>query len=271
MPELPEVETVRRVLEPHLLQKTVRAVHIYCGQVIAAPAPEEFAACLAGQKVEAFSRRGKFLRLCFAGGAFLTIHLRMTGCLTLEAAEAPLAGHTHIALSLDDGMQLRYVDVRRLGKLWFTPAGGKDVSGADKLGIEPFGGLTAAYLRAFGGGRRPVKALLLDQRAVAGIGNIYSDEILFSCGIRPDRPCCTLTDAEWEKLAAVIPERLEYFIEKNSISFADYAAGGGKDYRNTPFLQVYGRGGQPCPDCGAPLARIVLGGRSSVFCPHCQK
>ena len=107
--------------------------------------------------------------------------------------------------------------------------------------------------------------------AVAGIGNIYSDEILFSCGIRPGRPCCTLTDAEWEKLAAAIPERLEYFIEKNSISFAEYAAGGGKDYRNTPFLQVYGRGGEPCPGCGAPLARIVLGGRSSVFCPHCQK
>ena len=118
---------------------------------------------------------------------------------------------------------------------------------------------------------RGVKALLLDQRAVAGIGNIYSDEILFSCGIRPSRPCRSLTDAEWEKLAAAIQERLEYFIEKNSISFADYAAGGGKDYRNTPFLQVYGRGGEPCPGCGAPLARIVLGGRSSVFCPHCQK
>ena len=113
--------------------------------------------------------------------------------------------------------------------------------------------------------------MLLDQSIVAGIGNIYSDEILFAAGIRPDRPCDTLTDGEFERLAAVIPERLNYFIGKNAISFDEYVLSKGKDYRNTPYLQVYGKGGEPCPVCGNTLQRIVIGGRSSVFCQHCQK
>ena len=113
--------------------------------------------------------------------------------------------------------------------------------------------------------------MLLDQRIVAGIGNIYSDEILFAAGIRPDRPCADLTEDELERLAEVIPERLTFFVEKNAISFEEYALSKGKDYRNTPFLQVYGKGGKPCPVCGNTLHRLVLGGRSSVFCPHCQR
>ena len=115
------------------------------------------------------------------------------------------------------------------------------------------------------------KAMLLDQTVAAGIGNIYSDEILFAAGIRPDRPCNSLTDGELEGLAAVIPERLNFFIEKNAIGFEEYTMSKEKDYRNTPYLRVYGKGGKPCPVCGERLQRIVLGGRSSVFCPHCQK
>ena len=113
--------------------------------------------------------------------------------------------------------------------------------------------------------------MLLDQSIVAGIGNIYSDEILFAAHIRPDRPCNALTGEEFDRLAAAISERLNFFIDKSAVSFEDYALSKGKDYRNTPFLQVYGRSGEACPVCGGALQRTVLGGRSSVFCPHCQQ
>lgn len=271
MPELPEAETVRRVLAPHLLKKTIAQVQIRNAQVIASPSPEQFIAGATGQRIAAFTRRGKFLRLLFDRGDSLTVHLRMTGCLTAEPQSEPVEKHTHVVFSLDDGSRLCYTDVRRLGKLWFARSGEKDVSGADALGPEPFA-LSAAYLRSkCKNSRKPVKAMLLDQSIAAGIGNIYSDEILFAAGIRPDRPCNLLSDGEFERLAAAIPERLNFFTEKNAISFEEYTMGKGKYYRNTPYLQVYGKGGAPCPACGERLQRIVLGGRSSVFCPHCQK
>ena len=272
MPELPEVETVRRVLLSHLQNRKITAVQIHNVQVVAAPSPETFIAQGQGQTISDFVRRGKFLRLCFASGDSLTIHLRMTGCLIAEPSAAPADKYTHVALTLDNGMALRYSDVRRLGKLWFAKSGEKDISGADELGMEPFDdALTAAYLRnKCRKSKKPVKSMLLDQSIVAGIGNIYSDEILFAAGIRPDRPCNTLSDGEFERLSAVIPERLAFFIEKNSVSFGEYVLSKGKDYRNTPYLQVYGRGGKQCAICGETLQRIVLGGRSSVFCPNCQ-
>lgn len=273
MPELPEVETVRRALEPHLLQKTITQVKIHNPQVIAAPSPERFISGVTGQKLADFTRRGKFLRLLFDSGDCLTIHLRMTGCLTIAPQPAPLEKHTHVILSLDDGSDVRYEDVRRLGKLWFIKSGEEDTSGVRDLGVEPFdGAFNAAYLRdKCRTGKKPVKSMLLDQSIVAGIGNIYSDEILFAAGIRPDRPCHSLTDNDFERLAAAIPERLAFFIEKNAIGFEEYVLSKGKDYRNTPFLRVYGKGGAPCPVCGKTLQRTVIGGRSSVFCPHCQK
>lgn len=227
---------------------------------------------MTGQSIAAFARRGKFLRLLFDSGDSLTVHLRMTGCLTVEPQTAPTEKHTHVILTLDDG-ELRYDDVRRLGKMWFIRCGEEDISGAKELGIEPFdGALNAAYLRGnCKNSKKPVKTTLLDQSIVAGIGNIYSDEILFAAHIRPDRLCNTLTESDFERLAAVIPERLSYFIEKNAISFEEYELSKGKDYRNTPYLRVYGKGGEPCPVCGETLQRLVLGGRSSVFCPHCQR
>lgn len=272
MPELPEVETVRRVLEPHLLKKTITEVKIHNAQVIAAPLPEQFAEGMTGQSVAAFTRRGKFLRLLFDSGDYLTVHLRMTGCLTVEPKTIPAEKHTHVRFSLGDGNELRYEDVRRFGKLWFTRRSEEDISGAKELGIEPFdSALNAAYLREkCQNSKKPVKSMLLDQSIVAGIGNIYSDEILFAAGIRPDRACSELTDGDFERLAAAIPERLAFFIEKNAISFEEYALSKGKDYRNTPFLRVYGKSGEPCPACGSTLLRTVIGGRSAVYCPHCQ-
>lgn len=272
MPELPEVETVRRVLSPRLVGKTIADVRIGNAQVIESPAPEKFIALVKGQTIAAFSRRGKFLLLLFESGDSLTIHLRMTGCLTLEPCGAPCEKHTHLIFTLGDGSELRYEDVRRFGKFRFTARGGEDACGPQKLGPEPLcGAVDAAYLRGkCAKSGRPVKALLLDQRVVAGIGNIYSDEILFAAKIRPDKPCRALTGEELARLAAAIPERLAYFIRKNETTFEEYSAGKGKEYRNAPYLQVYGREGEACPVCGGALQRAVLGGRSSVFCPHCQ-
>ena len=271
MPELPEVETVRTVLAPLLTDRKIIDVQIRNPQVIAAPAPEEFAAFIKGQTISGLSRKGKFLRLHLSDGT-LTVHLRMTGCLLFEPHTVPLEKHTHVLFSLDDGNELRYEDVRRFGKFWYAKTDEPDTSGAENLGIEPFdSALTAQYLRekcAFG--KKTIKQALLDQSIIAGIGNIYSDEILFSAGIRPDKPCNALTEQDFEHLAAIIPKRLAFFIDKNSISFEEYLTSKGKEYRNTPFLQVYGKAGAPCPVCGSMLQRIVLAGRSSVFCPHCQ-
>ncbi len=273
MPELPEVETVRRVLEPHLQNRIITGVQIHNPQVIAAPSPEEFAEDVRGQKIAAFARRGKFLRLQFESGDHLTLHLRMTGCLTLAPCGTPCGKHMHLAFSLNDGNELRYEDVRRLGKFWYTESGNADTSGTENLGIEPFdAALSAQYLREkCGQSRKPAKQMLLDQSIVAGIGNIYSDEILFAARIRPDKPCRELSEDEFERLANTIPERIKFFIEKNAITFEEYTAAKGREYRNTPFFQVYGKAGRPCPICGGTLKRIVLGGRSSVFCPHCQQ
>lgn len=273
MPELPEVETVRRVLLPYLKERKIIAVQIYNSQVIAAPSAEEIVGCVQGQAITGLARRGKFLQLQFASGDRLAIHLRMTGSLTVESQDSPLEKYTHAVFTLDNGNQLRYADVRRFGRIWYIPKAAPDMSGAEKLGPEPSDkSLTAAYLKdKLRSSKKSVKTMLLDQSVVAGIGNIYSDEILFAAGIYPGKPCRSLTDDDLERLAEMIPKQLSYFTEKNAISFEDYTASKGTDYRNTPFLQVYGKAGKPCPVCGGTLQRLVLGGRSSVFCPHCQK
>ena len=273
MPELPEVETVRRVLLPRVQKRKIIEAQIQDTQVVASPSPGQLLDRVQGQVIADFTRRGKFLRLLFDSGDYLTVHLRMTGCLIVEPHAAPTEKHMRIRFLLDDGSELRYEDVRRLGKVWFTGSGERDVSGAGELGIEPFDGLlTAPYLRCrCGRSKKPVKSMLLDQTIVAGIGNIYSDEILFAAGIRHDKHCDALSEDEFERLAAAIPERLAFFIEKNAITLEEYTLSKGREYRNTPYLQVYGKGGNACPACGAALQRAVIGGRSSVFCPHCQK
>lgn len=273
MPELPEVETARRILEPQIKGLTITAVQVGRPEVVAHPTAEEFCRALPGQAIEGMARRGKFLSVLLGSGDRFTLHLRMTGCLLLAPAGCPAEKHTHLVFRLSSGDELRFSDPRRFGRFWLIRSGEKDLySGMNRLGPEPFDtGLTAGYLQAaLGGRKRAIKECLLDQGVVAGIGNIYSDEILFAAGIHPARPAKTLTCAEWGRLAAAIPDRLAYFIEKNALTPQEYWAGRGKEYRNTPFFKVYGRGGQPCPNCGATLCRITVGGRSSVFCGGCQ-
>ena len=171
-------------------------------------------------------------------------------------------------------MELRFSDTRRFGRFWLIQFGEEDTySGIGKLGLEPLAAeCNAEYLQSkFAKRKKTIKECLLDQSVVAGIGNIYSDEILFRVKIIPTRPANSLTSEEWQRLAAEIPECLSYYIDKNRITPKDYLQTKGQDYRNTPFLQVYGHAGELCRNCGTMLVRTVIGGRSSVFCPHCQE
>ena len=175
---------------------------------------------------------------------------------------------------LSGGRELCFSDTRRFGRFWLLRQGEADTyAGMEKLGAEPFEpDFSGEYLSTYLGKRKKaIKECLLDQNVTAGIGNIYSDEILFASRIHPERSANTLTTEEWKRLASVIPERLVFFVEKNKITPKEYLAAKGQDYRNTPFLQVYGHGGEPCPVCGKTLCRTVIGGRSSVYCPACQK
>ena len=268
------METIRRVIEPQIKGLAIEQITVSRPEVVAHPTADEFCRCLAGQVVDRMARRGKFLIIWLESGDKVIIHLRMTGCLLVTPATYPEERHTHIIFRLNNGKELRFSDTRRFGRFWLIGKGEVDTySGIEKLGTEPFDpGFTAEYLSVgFGKRKKAIKECLMDQSVVAGIGNIYSDEILFAAKIDPRRAASSLTRAEWECLAAVIPERLAFFIEKNEMPPKEYLETKGQDYRNTPFLQAYGHEGESCPVCGTKLCRIVISGRSSTFCPHCQK
>ena len=273
MPELPEVETVRRVTEPQAAGRTVLSVTVRSPQVIAYPDEKAFAASLCGRTFVRMDRRGKYLSFVFDNGDRLFLHLRMTGQLLVTPRDDPEEKHTHLILGLSDGRQIRYIDVRRFGRFWYLKSGeSAAVTGIESLGPEPTDEvLTADYLKSrLGRSQRTVKEALHDQTVLAGIGNIYSAEILFAARIFPGKKCRSLTDEEWATLAEKIPETIAYFTEKNAVTPEEYLSGRGMEYHNTPYLRVYGRGGKPCPVCGAALKKIAVGGRSTVFCPVCQ-
>lgn len=274
MPELPEVEAIKRVIEPQIQGLSIKNIDIRRSEVVAHPSADEFSQRLIGQTVDRMERRGKFLLIRFRSGDRVILHLRMTGCLLLTPAGYPEEKHTHLVFQMEDGRELRFSDMRRFGRFWLIQKDEEDTySGIGKLGKEPSDpNFTAEYLLSrLAKRKKAIKECLLDQSIIAGIGNIYSDEILFRAKIYPARLANSLTGEEWERLARVIPECLSFFIEKNEITPEEYLETKGQDYRNTPFLQVYGHAGEPCPVCGEPLIRTVIGGRSSTYCPNCQK
>lgn len=265
---------MRRVLEPQIKGLKIEKVTVRRKEVTAYPENHEFSRYLAGQFILGMDRRGKYLIILLEEGSRIILHLRMTGCLLLVPEEEPEEKHTHLIFHLSGGRELRFADTRRFGRFWLQKSGEADPgSGIQALGKEPFDpDLTGDYLKFhFGKRKRAVKSCLLEQNVIAGIGNIYSDEILFAAGIHPARPAHSLTGEEWERLAAAIPRQISYFIEKNKMTPEEYSETKGRDYRNTPFLQVYGKEDMPCPVCGRALCRRVIGGRSSTFCPDCQK
>lgn len=273
MPELPEVEMVRRVIRPQITGLAITDIVVNHPQVIAKPTVAEFCQALINQQIVDMERRGKFLSICLQSGDKIILHLRMTGQLLVTPADFPQEKHTHLIFHLQDGQQVRYIDVRRFGRFWWQESEEEDTfSGISKLGPEPFDkAFNREYLRTVLGKRRKtIKECLLDQSVVAGIGNIYADEILFKAKIFPATPANCLSDGQWEVLAQTIPAVLTFMVEKNHISPEEYLQGRGKDYRNTPYIQVYGHMGHPCPYCSEVIKRMIIAGRSSCYCAKCQ-
>ena len=199
MPELPEVEAVRRVLEPQIQGLLIDNVIVNRPEVIARPTADEFCRRLSGQTISGMERRGKFLLILLDGGGRLVVHLRMTGCLLAAPSEMPEEKHTHLIFQFNDSEELRFSDTRRFGRLWLISSGETDTySGIETLGKEPFDSdFSAEYLTArFGKRKKTIKECLLEQSAIAGIGNIYADEILFAAGLYPARPANSLTAGE---------------------------------------------------------------------------
>ena len=274
MPELPEIETIKNVVEPQIQGLTIENVLVSRPEVIVHPTADEFCENVTGRTISSMARRGKFLIVNLDNQSRIILHLRMTGCLLVTSSDYQLEKHTHIIMQLSNGMELRFSDTRRFGRFWLIRNDEKDTySGIEKLGLEPLSAeCNSEYLQSrLEKRKKAIKKCLLDQSVIAGIGNIYSDEILYRARINPSAPANGLSVSEWERLAIEIADCLHYFIDKNSISQEDYLITKGQDYRNTPFLQVYGHADEPCPNCGNTLCRTVIGGRSSVYCPACQK
>jgi formamidopyrimidine-DNA glycosylase len=274
MPELPEVETVARDLREAIVGRTVQRVDVLHAGVIRFPLPEAFAAGLTGARFVAVNRTGKFILCPLSTGDELVIHLGMTGHITVSAPDAPLAPHTHVRAQLDDGRELRYDDARRFGRVLL---GSRDTLHAARvlpaLGVDP---LTAEYTTAHLDAvlrrtTRMLKSALLDQGGIAGLGNIYVDEVCHLAGVRPTRRCHRLTRKERQAIFDAIPVILHKAIANRGSSIDDYRDVWNAQGSMQEQLQVYGRGGQPCFRCGAILARTVIGGRTTVYCPKCQR
>lgn len=274
MPELPEVETVKRTLEEKIVGCKFQGLQVFMPKVVKAGEVDDLAGAITGKKVVRMGRRGKYLLVYLEGNLVLVVHLRMTGQLVLTDSEQELAKHTHVVFNLDNGSQLRFVDQRQFGRIYLVPANALDViSGLKSMGMEPFDPeFTKEYFKKELRNRRTkIKPLLLDQTFIAGIGNIYADEALFRALVHPERPAYSLTPREVARLYQAIKDVLEEGIANRGTSIKDYVDGEGRSGENQHKLRVYGREHQPCLKCKKPIHRIKVGGRSSYFCAKCQK
>jgi formamidopyrimidine-DNA glycosylase len=271
MPELPEVESVRRSLVPHLLGEKIRAVTVYWRGAAHAPEGLDFAAALTAAEVGGLRRRAKYLLIDLADGALLLAHLRMTGRLVFYEKKKEPDKHTHIIISFTKG-ELHFHDVRKFGRLEYLPPGYSEPSCLASLGPEPLtAGFSPEVLAAVLKGRKTlIKSALLNQQLISGLGNIYADEALFGAGIAPEREALSLSTKETVLLAQEIEKVLSAGIAAGGTTFRDYVDADGKRGNYAKSLRVYGRKDKPCLSCGTTLARVVIGGRGSVYCPHCQ-
>lgn len=274
MPELPEVETVRRIVEPAILGRRIEAVTLrdFAAVLESALPGVDAAATLPGQSFVAANRRGKYLLLRLDSGLTLIVHLRMTGRLLFISSSDPLVRFEHLAIHLDDGNDLRFADQRKFGRVVLAD---DDVVAAlrVRLGPEPDSPrLTAASLHT-ALQRRPgrIKNALLNQALIAGLGNIYVDEALHRSRIHPERPANTLSLAECTSLLRAIRHVIRTALENQGTTFSTFESPYGEAGSNAAFLRAYGRAGLPCVRCGASLVRIVVAGRGTTYCPSCQR
>jgi len=275
VPELPEVETVRRDLQRLTLGLRILAVEVLLPRTVAYPGKEEFEQGLAGTCLTQWQRRGKYLLGSLDSGAVLGVHLRMTGQLLWVQGSVPLPIHTRIRMRLEQGWELRFVDPRTFGQMWLVPAGVEPetvIPALQSLGPEPLSpAFSEAYFQAaLQKSRRPIKTALLDQGLVAGVGNIYADEALFLSGIHPLTPASQLSDAAKSRLRQALIEVLGVGLEQRGTTLRDYRDLRGLNGNYQGQAWVYGREGDPCRLCGTPIQRIKLAGRSAHFCPRCQ-
>lgn len=328
MPELPEVETVRRGLNQVTRDQMIVGVAVFLERTIAAPASvDDFLQGITGCTIVAWERRGKYLLgqlvrtlasplaamppiplasssalptaaphplslrvaspqakwspattpqpTAIAAG-WLGVHLRMTGQLLWVPHAEPLPTHTRVQFTFANGQDLRFVDSRTFGRIWWVPPDRPleaEITGLQHLGPEPFSpDLNVAYLqRQFQGRQRPIKSALLDQRLLAGLGNIYADEALFLSGIHPTTPCHRLQPEQIQRLLSAVLTVLEASIQAGGTTISDFRSVAGVNGNYGGEAKVYGRTGQACRVCGTPIQRVRLGGRSSHFCPTCQR
>ena len=271
MPELPEVETTARGLRGRIVGRVVRGVDVRWARTVANLPPDGLAAALAGRRVRAVGRRGKLLLIHFDDGSSVAIHRRMTGNLLHRPAGAEEEPHLRLALRFDDGSALRFVDSRKFGRLAYFPTQAVLECYLDETtGVEPLDDLDAARLAALLAGRRRLKPLLLDQKVLAGIGNLYADEILWHARLHPERIAGDLGREELERLGTAIRAVLSEAIERRGTSLSDYRDAAGEPGENQAYLQVYGRAGLPCGRCGSAIRKYVLGQRGTHLCPSCQ-
>jgi|SRR4051794_10598866 formamidopyrimidine-DNA glycosylase len=273
MPELPEVESVRRQLEPALVGRRFERVSIDDPRLVRPYEPAEVAAELEGEAVAAVERRGKYLVVRFESGRVLLIHLRMTGSL-LRAPNGSLPDdpHRRAVVSLDDDSDVAYRDVRRFGTWLLLEPGEAEPYLAARVGDEPLDALfTAARLgERLAGRRTTLKAALLDQRTLAGMGNIYVDEALWRARLNPLRPASELDRNELRRLHRGIRAALEHGLARQGSTLRDYRLPDGSGGSMQAEFRVYGRRDEPCDRCGTPIARTQVAGRTTWFCPTCQ-
>jgi formamidopyrimidine-DNA glycosylase len=273
MPELPEVETVRRGLEPVLAGRLLERATILDGRLTAPEDPLAVALELDGEHFQAVGRRGKYLLFHFATGRTLVCHLRMTGTFLYTAVNLPDPVNLRAKWELDDGGVVLYADQRRFGTWRLVEPGGLEEHLRPRAGPEPLEGTwRAADLRAATRRRRaPIKALLLDQLVVAGVGNIYADEALWEARVHPLRPGDRLDMPAVRRLHAAVIAVLERGIAAQGASIRNYRGADGASGSMQERFNVYGRDGLPCPRCGTPIAKIKVAGRGTHFCPRCTR
>lgn len=271
MPELPEVETVVRDLRPALVGRTLTAIR-RGRKALRRPWKKAWESLLTGARVEAIRRRGKWILLDLDRGHHLVVHLGMTGQLTTTETSAAEQTHTHLVAGLDDGRQLRFRDTRRFGSLTLLA----DAAALDNflvradLGPEPWDLDPRAWHERLTATGRALKAVLLDQRVVAGVGNIYADESLFEAGLHPAVRGRVMRPEESERLLRAVVTVLERAIARRGSTIRDYVGGSGLRGGYQEEFRVYGRTGAPCVRCQAPVLRVQLAGRSTHYCPSCQ-
>lgn len=274
MPELPEVEVLRRSLEPHLVGDRIERV------TVSNPALREpvdvgaLSRRATGRGVETLRRRGKYLLIDLEGGQTVVVHLGMSGRLTLSPGGAPAELHEHVSFQLRSGRRLRLRDPRRFGLLFALPTA--DIPSDphfSHLGVEPLEpGFDGSVLAGAAAGRRgPVKPFLMDATVVVGLGNIYATEALHRAGVHPARSVGRISRARWDRLAESGIAVLRQAITQGGTTLNDFADGEGRSGYFQVSLGVYGREGEPCAVCGAPVRRLVQAGRSTFYCPRCQR